>query len=234
VFLSARGEIGDKVRGLRLGADDYLTKPFDAQELVARVDAVLRRREAALHASPTTRLPGGRAIDEEVERRLQAGLPFALSYVDLDNLKAYNDTYGYAKADGVLLQTAGILRDLVAARGGEGAFLGHVGGDDFVLLTAPDRAGPVCAEAIAAFDRVIPLYYDREDRERGYIEAADRYGTRRRFPMLSMSVATVVAPPGRFHQHADLARAAAEVKQRAKRIAGSVHVVDAGADGAAA
>jgi DNA-binding response OmpR family regulator/signal transduction histidine kinase len=228
VFLTARGEVADKVRGLRLGADDYLTKPFDAQELVARIDAVLRRREAALHASPMTRLPGGRAIDQEVERRLAAGAPFALSYVDLDNLKAYNDTYGYAKADGVVLQTAGILRDVVQQQGGDGAFLGHVGGDDFVFLTGPERARPVCAEIIAAFDRVIPLYYDREDRERGYIEAADRYGTRRRFPVLSLSIATVVATRGRFRDHADLARTAAELKHRAKLVAGSVHLVDDG------
>ncbi|HEY6099204.1 MAG TPA: diguanylate cyclase, partial [Anaeromyxobacter sp.] len=201
---------------------------FDAQELVARIDAVLRRREAALHASPMTRLPGGRAIDQEVVRRLEAGVPFALSYVDLDNLKAYNDTYGYAKADGVVLQTAGILRDVVVQRGGEGAFLGHVGGDDFVLLTGPERARAVCADIIAAFDRVIPLYYDREDRERGFIEAADRYGTRRRFPILSLSIATVVASRGRFRDHADLSRAAAELKARAKRIAGSVHLLDDG------
>ncbi len=233
VFLSARGEVADKVRGLRLGADDYLTKPFDAQELVARVDAVLRRRETALHSSPMTRLPGGRAIDREVERRIEAQAPFALSYVDLDNLKAYNDTYGYAKADGVVLQTAAILREVVARHGGDGAFLGHVGGDDFVLLTSPERARPVCHEVIAAFDRVIPLYYDREDRERGYIEAADRFGTARRFPILSLSVATVVAAPGRFRQHADLARAAAELKEKAKRVQGSIHLVDDGTDGAA-
>jgi PleD family two-component response regulator len=234
VFLSARGETADKVRGLRLGADDYLTKPFDAQELVARIDAVLRRREAALHASPMTRLPGGRAIDQEVERRLDAGVPFALSYVDLDNLKAYNDTYGYAKADGVVLQTAGILKEVVARHGGDGAFLGHVGGDDFVLLTAPERAREVCAEVIAAFDKVIPLYYDGDDRARGFIEAADRYGTHRRFPILSLSIATVVAAPGRFRQHADLARVAAELKGRAKKVPGSVHLVDDGAGGTAA
>jgi DNA-binding response OmpR family regulator len=228
VFLSARGEVADKVRGLRLGADDYLTKPFDAQELVARIDAVLRRREAALHASPMTRLPGGRAIDREVERRLEVQAPFALSYVDLDNLKAYNDTYGYAKADGVVLQTAAILREVVARHGGDGAFLGHVGGDDFVLVTAPDLARCVCSEVIAAFDRVIPLYYDREDRERGYIEATDRFGTRRRFPILSLSIATVIALPGRFQQHADVARAAAVVKARAKAVPGSVHLVDDG------
>ena len=231
VFLTARGEISDKTRGLRLGADDYLTKPFDAQELVARIDAVLRRREAALQSSPMTRLPGNRAIEREVERRLQAQVPFALSYLDLDNLKAFNDTYGYAKADGVVLQTARILGDVLAAHGGEDSFLGHVGGDDFVVLTAPDRAERVCKEAIAAFDRVIPLYYDREDRERGYIEAKDRYGTRRRFPILSLSIATVMVAPGRFRQHAEVARVAAELKQRAKRMPGSVHLVD---DGAAA
>jgi len=229
VFLSARGETSDKVRGLRLGADDYLTKPFDAQELVARVDAVIRRRESALQASPMTRLPGGQAIDQEVEKRLAAQVPFALSYLDLDNLKAYNDTYGYAKADGVLLQTAGILREVVASHGGEDAFLGHVGGDDFVLLTSPERAGQVCGEALAAFDRVIQLYYDRADRERGYIEANDRFGTRRRFGFLALSAATVVARPGRFAAHADLARAAAELKHEAKKIPGSVHLVDEGA-----
>jgi diguanylate cyclase (GGDEF)-like protein len=226
VFLSARGETADKVRALRLGADDYLTKPFDAQELVARVDAVLRRREATLHASPMTRLPGGRAIDQEVERRLGGRIPFALTYVDLDNLKAFNDTYGYAKADGVIVQTAGILRHAVAEHGGEAAFLGHIGGDDFVVLTAPERAQAVCREIISTFDRVIPLYYDREDRERGFIEAADRYGTQRKFPILSVSIATVVAPPGRYGAHVDLARAASELKERAKQTQGSVHLCD--------
>jgi DNA-binding response OmpR family regulator/signal transduction histidine kinase len=229
VFLTARGETADKVRGLRLGADDYITKPFDAQELVARVDSVIRRREAALAASPMTRLPGGRAIENEVVRRIEARVPFALSYLDLDNLKAYNDTYGYAKADGVLLQLAAILRDAVAVHGGEGAFLGHVGGDDFVVLTAPDRAQSVCEEAIAAFDGVIPLYYDRQDRERGFIEAADRFGARRQFPLLALSAVTVVAPPGRYAGHGDLARAAAALKQEAKKVVGSVHLMEPGA-----
>ncbi len=233
VFLSARGETADKVRGLRLGADDYLTKPFDAQELVARIDGVVRRRDAALQASPMTRLPGGRAIDREVERRLEGQVPFSLSYADLDNLKAYNDTYGYAKADGVVLHTAGILREVVAAHGGEGAFLGHIGGDDFVVLAAPGHAARICGEAIAAFDRVIPLYYERGDRDRGYIEAVDRFGTRRRFPLLSLSIATVVAPAGRFQRHADVARAAAELKEKAKRIPGSIHLIDGGTGEAA-
>jgi len=234
VFLTARGETADKVRGLRLGADDYITKPFDAQELVARVDSVIRRRESALLASPMTRLPGGRAVDKEVARRLEAGIAFALTYLDLDNLKAYNDTYGYAKADGVLLQLAAILRETAANHAGDGAFLGHVGGDDFVLLTDPERAQAVCLEAIAAFDRVIPLYYDRVDRERGYIEATDRFGAQRQFPLLALSAVTVLAAPGRYSGHAELARAAAALKQQAKKVVGSVHLMEPPVDGAGA
>jgi GGDEF domain-containing protein len=128
----------------------------------------------------------------------------------------------------VIFQTAGILRQVVGEHGGEGAFLGHVGGDDFVLVTSPERARPACAEVIAAFDRVIPLYYDRDDRERGYIEAADRYGVRRKFPILSLSIATVLGPSERYPDHAALARAAAELKGKAKRVPGSVHLVDEG------
>jgi GGDEF domain-containing protein len=134
----------------------------------------------------------------------------------------------------VIFQTAGILRHAVAEKGGESGFVGHVGGDDFVLLTSPERTAEVCQEIISAFDRVIPLYYDRADRERGYIEAMDRFGTPRRFPVLSLSIATVVASPARFVSHADLAKTAAEVKARAKKLPGSVHLVDDGADGAAA
>ncbi|HEU4385943.1 MAG TPA: response regulator [Anaeromyxobacteraceae bacterium] len=231
VFLSAMGQPADKVRGLRLGAADYLVKPFDAMELVARVDAVLRRKETALAASPLTRLPSGKAIEAEVERRLSARSTFVLCYLDLDDFKAYNDHYGYAKADGVLVQIGDLLRQVVGASGGSSSFVGHVGGDDFVFVTDEDRADEVCRQVIAGFDRLIPLYYDREDRERGFIESEDRFGIRRRFPVMSVSVVSVWAPPGRFEHHADLARAAAEMKKRAKAIPGSIYLRDAPGEG---
>ncbi len=234
VFLSARGQTADKVRGFRLGADDYLSKPFDALELVARVDAVLRRREHSSGASPITRLPSGRAIEQEVQRRLEARVPFALCYLDLDDFKAYNDHYGYAKADGLLLQVGDLLRQVVSAHGGESAFVGHVGGDDFVFVTADDRADETCRQVIAGFDRLIPLYYDREDRERGHIEAEDRFGVRRKFPLMSVSVVAVWVPAGRFERHAEIARAAADLKKRAKAIPGSVYLRDSPGDGSEA
>jgi signal transduction histidine kinase/DNA-binding response OmpR family regulator len=227
VFLSARGQTADKVRGFRLGADDYLSKPFDALELVARVDAVLRRRENAIGASPITRLPSGRAIEQEVQRRLEARVPFALCYLDLDDFKAYNDHYGYAKADGLLLQVGDLLRQVASTYGGDAAFVGHIGGDDFVFITSDDRVDETCRQVVAGFDRLIPLFYEREDRERGFIEAEDRFGTHRRFPMMSVSVVAVWVPPGRFERHAEIARAAADLKKRAKAIHGSVYLKDA-------
>jgi CheY-like chemotaxis protein len=217
IFITALGETASKVRALRLGADDYLVKPFDALELAARVQTVLRRREAELGASPTTGLPGSAAIEREVMRRLEAQQAFALCYLDLDNLKAYNDHYGYAKADGVVQQTGDLLRQVV---GGAGEFVGHIAGDDFVFVASLERVDELCQQMVDAFDRLIPLYYDSEDRRRGFIEADDRFGQRRQFTIMGITVAAVVSN-GQFKDHAEIARAAAGLKKRAKHLPGS-------------
>jgi DNA-binding response OmpR family regulator/signal transduction histidine kinase len=228
VFISARSETGAKVRALKLGGDDYLTKPFDALELGARVESVFRRRSAEALASPTTQLPGSAAIEREVQRRLAAKAPFAFCYLDLDNLKAFNDYYGFAKADGVVKQTADLLREVVAQHGDGSEFVGHVAGDDFVFMASLNRVDALCRRMVESFDRVIPLYYDRADRERGYIEAEDRFGQLRRFPLMSVSIVAVVTD-GRT-THPELARQAAELKKRAKAVSGSVYLRSDGAD----
>ncbi|MCK8502861.1 response regulator [Myxococcus faecalis] len=222
IFISARAETSSKVRALKLGGDDYLTKPFDALELGARVESVLRRKEQELSASPTTQLPGSTAIEREVQRRLIARRPFAFCYLDLDNLKAYNDYYGFAKADGVVRQTGDLMREIFAQEGVPGDFLGHVAGDDFVFIASPESVDRVCQTAIETFDRIIPLYYDRQDRERGHIEAEDRFGERRRFPIMSVSIVAVMTDG--TQDHAELARRAADMKKRAKAIQGSVYL----------
>jgi PAS domain S-box-containing protein len=220
IFISARSDTSAKVRALKLGGDDYLTKPFDALELGARVESVLRRRTAETGNSPTTQLPGSAAIEREVHKRLAGKSAFAFCYLDLDNLKAFNDFYGFAKADGVVKQTADLLRDVVAQLGDGTEFVGHVAGDDFVFITRQDQVDAICARLIESFDRIIPLYYERADRERGYIEAEDRYGQRRRFPIMSVSIAAVMTDG--TVDHPELARQAAELKKRAKAITGSI------------
>src|SRR5262249_61756658 len=113
----ARGHTADKVRAFKMGGEDCLVKPFDHTELVMRVAKALERRAREASASPTTRLPGSAAIEAEIERRLSTGGAFAFVYIDLDNLKSFNDYYGYAKADGVIRQTGDILRDVVQRDG---------------------------------------------------------------------------------------------------------------------
>jgi DNA-binding response OmpR family regulator/signal transduction histidine kinase len=234
VFLSARGQTADKVRGFRLGADDYLTKPFDAVELVARIDAVLRRRENAATAAPGTRLPGGRAVEQEVDRRLQAGVAFACCTLEMENLEAYADHYGYAKADGVVLQAGDLVRDAVRQHGGEGAFVGHLGGGDFVFLATLEQAEGVCREVVAAFDRIMPLYYDRQDHERGFIEAEDRSGIRRREQLVKIALACVECRSGRFNSYAEIARAAAELRRGLPAGKGSTYAGESFGENAAA
>jgi diguanylate cyclase (GGDEF)-like protein len=225
IFISARGQTKDKVRAFKLGADDYLVKPFDAAELAARVEKALERREREFGSSPTTRLPGSQAIEQEIARRLKEGGDFAFCYLDLDHLKAVNDYYGYAKADGIIRQTGDLLREVIAREGAAGDFIGHIAGDDFVFITSSDRVDAVCRTFIETFDRLVPLYYNKTDRERGYIETNDRYGVRRRFPIMSVSIVALCGD-GRFASHAEVAVAAAELKRQAKAVEGSAYVRD--------
>ncbi len=225
MFLSARGDTADKVRAFRSGAEDYMVKPFDAAELLARVAKALDRQARELGASPTTQLPGADAIQAEIERRLHTGDTTAVAcYLDLDNLKAFNDYYGYAKANAVIRQTGDVIRYVVQRTGGPGDFIGHIAGDDFVFITGADRADAVCRAICERFDHLIRLYYDPGDRARGYIETKDRFGVQRKFPVMSVSIAAISLT--RAKSYAALAELAAVGKRTAKAIPGSSYVRD--------
>jgi diguanylate cyclase (GGDEF)-like protein len=226
ILLSARDSPAEKVRGLQLGADDYVTKPFSMAELLARLRAALRRRELEGGANPSTRLPGNVAIERAIRRRIENNLPFAVCYVDLDNFKAYNDTYGFLKGDAVIHQTAHVLLAATEQAGNRDDFVGHIGGDDFVVITTPDRAEAVCARTIAAFDALAPLYYDAETRARGYIDAHDRQGHPMRFPFVSLSIAVVGNGQQAILHLAEVAQRAIELKKRAKELVGSAYVIE--------
>lgn len=155
IIVTSDAEPDDCVRGLDQGADGYVVKPFNPTELSARVDSLLRRARSDLAANPLTRLPGSPSIEEEVSRRLAAGKPFAFLYADIDRFKAYNDAHGYAQGDEVIRETAELLAEAAAAEPAADAFIGHVGGDDFVLICATDSAERVARHATALFDRAI-------------------------------------------------------------------------------
>jgi len=175
-------------------------------------------------ANPLTGLPGNVAIEQRMEELLQREELFSLIYADLDNFKVYNDAYGFKSGDDVLLLQARVLSRAARRYGGPGAFVGHVGGDDFVLITTPDRAEAVCNSVTRLFGRCILAAYDARDRQRGYIDGKDRDGAPRRFPLVSISLAIVdcLGPC----QLADIVRRAAEMKKFAKSKPGNVYVRD--------
>lgn len=222
IFLSAKGETADKVRAFRSGAEDYVVKPFDAVELVARVGKALARSARELGASPTTQLPGADAIAAEVDRRIAAEPTAMCCYVDLDNFKAFNDYFGVARADAVIRQTGDLIREVVNRLGSPGDFIGHVAGDDFVMVIDGSRVDEVCRELIHRFDSVIPFYYDRDDRERGSIETNDRYGILRRFPIMTVSIAAIEL--ANMASFAEVSSAAAVGKSVAKASPASTYV----------
>lgn len=182
--------------------------------------------QMSLDASPLTRLPGNIAIERVLTRRLHEGVPFAVCYADLDNLKAYNDHYGYIQASELIRTTGEIIRDMVGHHANDEAFVGHVGGDDFVMVIGTDEVEPVCNAVIARFSEAIPPFYDPGDLEQGGIETVDRYGVQRTFPIMTISIAVVICSQGEYESAVDIARTAAEIKDYVKGKPGSNYLVN--------
>jgi len=223
VFLTAHSDRQVKLAELEAGAEDFITKPYDAEELLARVGAAVRRWSGMRAVNPLSGLPGNPTITEEIEARLSRNDDFALLYVDIDRFKEFNDHYGFTRGDRVITMLAEIL---VHVAGADQRFVGHIGGDDFVVLARTDEAESLAEGITRRFDEAIRPLYDPGDRARGWIEARDRGGRLRHFPFATVSIGIVNIPPGRFEGATAAARAAAEVKEVAKRQPGSAWAVD--------
>ncbi|MFP3882316.1 MAG: response regulator [Actinomycetota bacterium] len=226
ILLTARGLPEDRVRGLELGADDYITKPFDITELAARVRAVLRRTQAARDLSPLTGLPGNFKITAEIEAAIQEGREFALVHVDLDNFKAFNDHYGFMRGDEVIRFCGRCLTEAAASLGIDTAFVGHIGGDDFVCMVPPAMAEPFCKEVVERFDDGILDLYDTQDALRGYIEVIDRRGERYAFPVVSLSLGVASTDVREIGTQWEASAIAVEMKEFAKKQPGSTYRID--------
>lgn len=226
IMLTAKSLSADKVVGLTSGADDYMIKPFDPIELVARVKTALRRSREMKAINPLTQLPGNVQVQEEVAKHVADNAPFALMYVDLSNFKAYNDYYGFLRGDEVIKLLAKCAGEAVQKHAGEAGFLGHVGGDDFVSIVDPDVAEPTAQYMIDCWDRQVRDHYDPEDVERGYIEIADRRKEMHRFPITTLSIGIASNMYRPITSHWEASEIATEMKQFAKRQGKSYYAMD--------
>ena len=223
IMLTAKSLSADKIVGLTAGADDYVLKPFDPMELVARVRSTLRRSKEMRAVSPLTGLPGNVQIEDEIRERHRAGEAIAICHADLDNFKGYNDRYGFLQGDRAITYTAAVLREVAESMAG--AFLGHLGGDDFVLVVPAKDAEVICERAIASFDRGAADLYEPDDAARGFIEVEDRCGRMMRYPILTLSIGVGLSAED-VSDYREIVDAATEMKTFAKRQAGSVYAID--------
>jgi len=226
IMLTGKGEVADKVGGLDAGADDYIVKPFEPEELVARIRMIIRRSQRDLQANPLTRLPGNISILNELQKRIDQNSIFSVCYLDLDKFKAYNDKYGFEHGDEVIKECARILIRTVADIGNPDDFIGHIGGDDFVIITTVDKSDAICEKIIADFDKISPTFYNETDRKAGFIIAKDRQGIERKNPLLSMSIGVVTNEKRKISHVAEIGEVGAELKRQAKSVERSNYIKD--------
>ncbi len=226
IMVTGKGEVSDKVGGIDAGADDYIVKPFEPKELLARIRMILRRTARDLEANPLTRLPGNVSILNELASCLESNALFAVCYIDIDKFKSYNDKYGFEHGDEVIRETARILIQSTHELGNPNDFVGHIGGDDFVIVTAPDVVDNLCRKIIADFEKKAPSFYNETDREKGYIIGLDRQGKEQKIPLLSVSIGVVTNEFRKIEHVAQIGEIGAELKSYAKSLERSNYVKD--------
>jgi len=238
ILLLHDGNLAAGIDWTRTVADDYIVLPCSDTDLVSRVNLCLSRAHRDIDTNPLTGLPGNITIMREAERRIVSGQSFSMAYLDIDHFKAFNDRYGFARGDEVLRMMARVL--INAIRSVEPVdiqrvpgparpsvtHLAHIGGDDFVFLVPPTDLAPTCRRIIEDFERIVPNFYDEDDRRTGYIKSFDRKGNVQTYPLMTISIAAIDTELTEVRHLADLSARAAEVKHFVKQQSGSNYIID--------
>lgn len=213
IFLTQKDERSDKIAGLELGADDYITKPFDIEELRLRVQNAQRRAERESLTNPTTGLPSGKLIEEQL-RLLMRKANWGLLYVGLPGIEAFNDVYGFVAGDEVLRFAALIMGETVDQIGTPEDFIGHVGGDDFIIITQGERVNTMAEALTKRFNAEVGTHYDYKARQQGFIVYQGQDGREQRAPLMTMAIGVIKPEEEGFTDIREITEAAAEARRR--------------------
>ena len=226
IILIDKKQIRKKMLEIEQGVDDYIANPPDPIDLEIRMEMAMRRTTHQLHANALTRLPGNRQIEKVIQAKIGEGVDFSVAYYDIDHFKSFNDKYNYMKGDAVIRHTAYIISTTVKRYGNKDDFVGHIGGDDFVVVTTPDRDKLIASESILNFNRQAPFHYNKEDRSLNYIIAKDRRGNVVKTPLMSISIAIANNKGCKFSGIVEVMETIAEIKTYLKTLPGSNFLVN--------
>jgi CheY-like chemotaxis protein len=214
IFLTQRDERSDKIAGLELGADDYITKPFDIEELKLRVEGSIRRsmREALTH--PVTNLPAGKLIEEQLKMVKESPEPWTLLYFGVRNVHAFKEVYGPIQVNEVLIFLADIMRETVEANGTLNDFIGQASDNDFIIISTPKAASIICRAITQRFNKECNVFYSFPDREKGKVTYKDIDGVTQTSDFMKVAVGVVSSENGPFADIVQITEDAAENRRR--------------------
>lgn len=225
IIITGQGQEEDRLKGLELGADDYIVKPFVNRELLARVNNTIIRLERMRNLNPMTGLPGNNDIDAEIARRIDSGQPYSVIYFDLNYFKEYNDAYGFTNGDSMIRMTSDVICESVSKLGDMTDFIGHIGGDDFVAICSQEVDVAVAEMVIELFEDEKMKRYNEKDREAGFVYAVDRQNQPCELPLTGIAVAILRCDKQKISDAAELAKTAAELKHEVKRAQKSAYLI---------
>lgn len=221
IVLIDKKQLRRDLLSIEQGVDDYLIKPPDPIDLEIRIVLALRSAAHHFNANALTRLPGNKLIEKALTEKIESRTPFSFHYLDIDNFKSYNDKYGYMRGNQVIIETARIISKNVKMYGANEDFVGHIGGDDFVVITVPDKAELIAKRTIEDFDYMVPAHYSDSDTKAGFIVAKDRKGRMANIPLMSLSIAIVNNKLHEISNLLELMDITTELKNYLKGISGS-------------
>ena len=213
IFLTQKDERSDKLQGLELGADDYITKPFDIEELKLRVQGAIRRSERESLTDPRSGLPAGRLIEDQL-RRIIREKGWALLDARVNNFEPFKDVYGFVAGDDVLRFTSMLIGEVVDELGTTSDFIGHAGGDNFIIITKEEKAETIKTRLKDRFDNEVQTHYNFMDRQQGFVNAPTTEGTTVKVPFMTMSVGVVSPSAHSFADIREITELAAEARRQ--------------------
>lgn len=212
IFLTQKDERRDKLQGLELGADDYITKPFDIEELKLRVQRAITRAEQQSLTDPRSGLPAGRLIEEQL-RRIIRKQNWALMDARINYFDDFKEVYGFVAADDVLRFTAMLINEVVDQFGTVDDFIGHPGGDNFIIITSESAVAAIRQALKTRFAEEVLTHYNFIDRQQGYIQTTDESGQSKRVPLMSLAVGVVSPSQYQFTDIREITELAAEARR---------------------